>query len=111
MAGLLLSINQIGDYLKSNGFFHYDILEQRDFLDVPTAYRVNYNYYYNRIPEKKSFTLKGCIEQDVVKDRYTWVFISYWKSMDRTLSRYLSSQGVPLNYREMTELEGENAWE
>jgi hypothetical protein len=111
LAGLLLSINQIGDYLKSNGFFHYDILEQRDFLDVPTAYRANYNYYYNRIPEKKSFTLKGCIEQDVIKDRYTWVFISYWKVMDRGLKRHLSDSAVPLNYQEMRQLAGENAWE
>ncbi|HKK76224.1 MAG TPA: hypothetical protein VJ953_14185 [Saprospiraceae bacterium] len=111
LAGLLLSINQIGDYLKSNGFFHYDILEQRDFLEVPTAYRANYNDYYNRIPQKKSFSLKGCIERDVIKDRYVWVFVSYWKGMDRGFRRHLSERGVPLDYGAMRELEGETAWD
>lgn len=109
--GLVLSVNQIGNYLKSNGFFHYDILDQRAYRNVPTTYNVNYNYYYNRIPEKKSFSLSGCISQDIIKDRHMWVFVSYWKSMDKALGIHLKNNAVPLTYNEIEALEGETNWE
>ena len=99
--GLLVSINQIGSYLNLSGFFHYELFDQRDYLDLPVTYQYAYNSYYNKIPDKEYFTLKGCLETDIVERRFTWLFIPYWKDMDRTLSYYLEKNEVALNWKEI----------
>lgn len=108
---LLLSINQIGDYLNTNGFFNYDPMEKRDFLEIPTAYRVSYNKYYNTLPDKNSFALEGCISSDVIKDRFMWVFVPYWNTMDKALGRHFKKYQVPLSFSSLDTLANDNYWE
>ncbi|GAB5551951.1 MAG: hypothetical protein Sapg2KO_15420 [Saprospiraceae bacterium] len=108
--GLLLSINQIGDYLNSNGFFNYDPMEERDFLNIPIANEVKFNNYFNTLPEKNSFALEGCISSDIVRDRYMWVFVPYWNSMDKSLKRHFQKYQVPLNNSSLDTLKQENYW-
>jgi hypothetical protein len=111
LLGFLLSINQIGDYLTTPGFFHYDVLEDRDYLKIPVAYEVSFNNYYNQLPEKNSFTLQGCISSDIVQDGFMWVFVPYWKSMDVSLKKHFEKYKVPLNNKELGTLPDGNFWE
>ncbi|MEL7122991.1 MAG: hypothetical protein AAFO07_26315 [Bacteroidota bacterium] len=103
--GLLVSINQIGSYLKLEGFFNYNILDDRDYLDIPLAYDLKFNNYYESIPEEKSFAFQACISREVLKDKYEWIFINYWKEMDESLEYHLEKYAVSLTDDDFEEFE------
>ncbi|MEO0340486.1 MAG: hypothetical protein AAF242_14910, partial [Bacteroidota bacterium] len=97
----LVTINQIGSYLHIDGFFHVDFLDDRSFKKVPKAYEVDFTNYYNKIPEKKYFAFEACINEDIIQDRYMWLFVSYWEEMDDELSTIYKENGMPLDYAEI----------
>ncbi len=94
----LVTINQIGSYLHLDGFFHYDFLDDRDYRKMPRAYEINITNYYNLIPEKKFFAFEACISEDIVDERYMWVFVSYWEAMDDELGAIFEEKGMPNDY-------------
>ena len=103
--GLFVSINQIGDYLNLDGLFHIDPLEQRDYLKTPLLYKANFNNYYNKLPDKKNFTLAGCISEDIVQGRYMWVFVSYWKNMDDAMKYFFDKNGAVTDWSDIETFE------
>ncbi len=87
----LISVNQIGDYYPY-GTFNIDLFDEREAYDVPRAPSVNALRYETSLKEG-SLVFRGCIQSDIIKERYIRLFLVSWVNFDYYLKHAYTQNG------------------
>ncbi len=88
---LAFSVNHIGRYYSA-GTFRFKIWDDRKQYAVNNAPRNNaLRYQHNLSKSRKSYL--GCIQSDIVKDRYLKLFVVSWISFDDYLETSYTKYG------------------
>ncbi|MBX2875301.1 MAG: hypothetical protein KTR30_24500 [Saprospiraceae bacterium] len=83
-----MTADDVDRYVGDFEDFTLNLYETREFLDIPTYNGIRSNQYNNLLrPDEKIET--WCISSDVIREKSTWVFVVYNKSMDNTLERVM----------------------
>ncbi len=87
IVALLLASNDIGTYLNSSAIFSLDLIDQRDLDHSATNKRIT-RVEYNSLLTPNDKVVYGCIESEIIKGKYMYVFVNYWSYFDEEIKHF-----------------------
>ncbi|NER16532.1 hypothetical protein [Spongiivirga citrea] len=94
---LVFSVNHIDRYY-SYGTFRFNIWDDREQYAVNNAPRNNALRYQNNLSKSRKSYL-GCIQSDIIKDRYVKLFVVSWVTYDNYLKTSYEKYGYEKDNR------------
>ncbi len=96
LAGLFISINQIGEFYPA-GTFNINVFDDRLTFSEDLNYIIDYHTYEDQLGENEVF-YNGGIQSQYVTDEYLKVFVVHWRNYDWYLRHVQDSIQYPVVY-------------